>query len=258
MKPFSRISPSRMLAGIFLLLLAWVSPSGAREVMSISTGQNYPPYSGDNLPRGGMMADIITRLFEEMDVTVAFRRLPWKRALLQAQEGRVLASFPWEDKVELRRDFLMSEPVLFMDLHIYVDSRRGPVLKENEDLVGLRLCLPLGHQAHGLVDLYIRHKQVLVEQPASLKNCLEMLRLNRADFISASAMAAQQYGRQVYGYPEGVRRETVGRERVGLHLLFSRKHPHSVALKAAFDRLLAQYRADGRLVEIIAPHLWVP
>lgn len=246
--------------GIALLggLVISCFPVRAQEPSLLTTGVHYPPFTGTDLPNGGMFTDIITRIFAEMGEEISLKRLPWKRAFLQAETGDALGTFPWETRPDIDGRFHISDPVIHLWHYIYVDQERGPDLKTEKDLARLRYCLPLGYRAHGLVAEFMSAGRLQVEQPVSMTNCFEMLRLGRVDFVSLSAMAAQQHARMTYGYVDGVRKVPVGAVSVSLHLLVSRKVPDSQTFLNRFNKTLAGFRDTGRLEEIITPHLWVP
>ena len=239
-------------------LVALFAPARGQDPVLLTTGVNYPPITGADLPNGGIFTDIVTQIFTEMGEDVSLRRLPWKRAFLQADNGDVLGTFPWESRPDLEDRFHFSDPVIYLSHYIYVDSENGPNIAKAEDLSGLRYCLPLGYRAHGLAADYKGSGSLRVEQPVSMKNCFDMLKLGRVDFVSLSAMAAQQHARLSYGYADGVRKAPVGAVSVRLHLLISHKIPEGQNFLERFNRILGEFRHSRRLEQIIMPHLWVP
>lgn len=65
----------------------------AGETVAITTLE-WPPYTGQALPRNGATSDVVARAFDKAGVAVNLQVLPWKRAISTAKNGDPVAYFP--------------------------------------------------------------------------------------------------------------------------------------------------------------------
>ncbi len=237
----------------------WLSHDtiAAPERVVLTTGYNYSPYTGEQLPEGGMVTEIITTVLENMGLEPEYRRLPWKRALREAEEGRWLGTFPWEPRTELKKSFLYSDPIIVFDTKTYVDVNATQIPDSPKSLEGKKLCLPLGHRTYGLIGDMVEAGTLLTTSPGSMVQCFKQLKSGRVDLVSVSSMVARQYTKQVYGYVDGVQSLKIAATRTTFHLIISKRYPGGKKLMNFFNAELERMQALNALAPIVERHLWV-
>ncbi|MEQ8390044.1 MAG: transporter substrate-binding domain-containing protein [Thalassospira sp.] len=83
----------------------------AKPVINLVT-LDWPPYTGANLPDGGLLAHVVTAALDQVDINHTIEVYPWKRAVLDTlRENGFEAIFPLYDNPERRRQFLLSDPI---------------------------------------------------------------------------------------------------------------------------------------------------
>ncbi len=94
-----------------------------KEFVTMSIGE-WPPYTSLKQKHNGVVAHIISDIFEELGLKVRFQNMPWARAYEEAASGRTDGTGVWMYKREREKDFLYSEPVLneqFVFFHLKDD-----------------------------------------------------------------------------------------------------------------------------------------
>lgn len=70
------------------------SPAFSETKLSVTTLE-WPPYTSENLPRGGVTTAVVQKAFEEAKMDVTVDTLPWKRAISVAKDdAQAIAYFP--------------------------------------------------------------------------------------------------------------------------------------------------------------------
>lgn len=98
---------------LMLALVGCFSAKAAAEVQTlrISSGE-FPPWTGEHLPGGGYVNQLVQEAFATQGVTVEFVYLPWQRAFDEARQGRVDATSYWYANSERHSSMLFSEPLV--------------------------------------------------------------------------------------------------------------------------------------------------
>ncbi|WP_419904812.1 substrate-binding periplasmic protein [Kiloniella sp.] len=229
----------------------------ASERVVLTTGYNYAPYTGEQLPQGGMVTEIITSLLNRIGLDPEYRRRPWKRALHEAELGKYLGTFPWEPRSELNEAFYYSDPIIVVDIRTYFDANTPDLPQSATDLKGMKICLPLGHRTYGLIGEMINDGDLLITSPNSMEKCFKQLKSGRVDMVSVSGVVARQYAKQVYGYVDGVQALGIASSRTTFHMLISKRYSGAQELMNRLNAELEFMRAENTLAPIIERHLWV-
>jgi polar amino acid transport system substrate-binding protein len=223
------------------------SVPGAAPVLQIATGE-FPPYATASRADRGLALAVVRRAFELAGRQVQFHFLPWPRALAETREGHWDASAHWGVTPERRRDFLLSD-------NLYTE--RWLLLHRRDMALDWRGIDDLRPDKLGLVPEYTytpelweaaRAGRLRYEQPRNDVASLRMLLLGRIDVLPldrnvACDTLAQQFtpaeGQALSAHPRPLN------DRFTTHVLFPPVRPGSEALRAAFNRGLAQLRASG-------------
>lgn len=102
--------PTAFLAGFLFSLLSVTSRS---EALSLVTGNNYLPYSDEELPKGGLATKVVLQILRHADIDhdePEFR--PWVRGLTETESKNYDATFPYARTSEREEVLLYSEPFL--------------------------------------------------------------------------------------------------------------------------------------------------
>ena len=105
-----RTRPFIQIAICITVLLASAPIHSARAGTIHAATVNWPPYAASYLPNNGFTTEIITEAFRRTGYDVQISFLPWKRALLLAEQGKMDAVFSAYDSKERREKFIFSDP----------------------------------------------------------------------------------------------------------------------------------------------------
>ncbi len=131
----------RPLLGLALLLACW-TPGWAEEIRLV-TGE-FAPYSGENLPNGGMTTELVSGIFDRLGYSVSVAYLPWKRGYQGTRDGKFSATFPYSFNSERASEMLYSAPLRSSPVYLFVHVEAPLSKAAPENLQGLRLCTALG------------------------------------------------------------------------------------------------------------------
>ncbi|AJD50950.1 polar amino acid transport system substrate-binding protein [Thalassospira xiamenensis M-5 = DSM 17429] len=115
----------------------------------IVTGDYFAPFTGRDLPDGGIMTEIVRRAFEIAGydhAEIIWRS--WRQGYDMTVRGEVEGTFPYAYTPFRARSVLFSEPVASLPAFgWYAKSRQN--FETIDDLNGAALCLPLGYAELG-------------------------------------------------------------------------------------------------------------
>ncbi len=101
-------------AGLSLLALPGLPHAATARpstTVRIATG-DYPPYTDARQPDGGVVTARLRAALAHQGLDARFKFLPWARAKEETRAGHFDASSYWWSNEDLRRDFLLSRPVI--------------------------------------------------------------------------------------------------------------------------------------------------
>ncbi|OHX14093.1 hypothetical protein BI347_11670 [Chromobacterium sphagni] len=217
--------------------------------LTLASGE-FPPYSSEKLPQGGISAAIVREAFLAAGMAaprIAF--LPWKRGYSETEQNRFAASFPYARDANREKQFLFSTP-LHLDHFSYI-VRQGDEDAAKGRWRGKRLCLPLGWTT-AYIAADARKYQWRLERPPTLDNCLKMLNSNIVDMVSCNDFVASFTIRQLYGERSPFVIASVGRQQISaLYLIVSRRRPDASQLIRQFNQGLAALHRSGRYQQLV-------
>lgn len=240
------------------LLGCLVSMQAAATELRLVTGDNYPPFTGQALPGGGLLTQIVNAALAQQQLNSSLDWRPWKRGYLMAAQGKYDATFPYVQTAQRDSEFLFSKPLYTLEQHIF--SRAGEAFEPDNlaGLLGKRFCYPLGWQPPAVIQQLLDSGKITRHEPGKLSDCAKLLLLNRDDFFLADrllgAAALHATGADLSLY----RSSTTIFPNTTLHLMVSRQLPDAAALLQRFDQGLAQLRASGEYQRIIEQYLLQP
>jgi polar amino acid transport system substrate-binding protein len=157
-----------------LAVLAWIglpaAPASAEKMIFVTGGMSPPYVYEEDGKIVGMDTEVLTRFLRARGIAPQFRTAPWKRALTEAQQGRVHGIFSLF-KSEERDRFLYYPETPVNSVRTVVIGRKADnlAIKGLEDLKGLRVGVlhaykygPEFDNFPGLNKLYCRDKRELI------------------------------------------------------------------------------------------------
>ena len=231
-----------------MILSVFIDPVKADTLtLSLTTGDDYPPFTDRKLPLGGMATTLVISAFEKSGYLVKeIEWLPWKRGYTLALRGRYHATFPYGWTPERAESFYFSDP--FFPTKKYAWSRLGQAntLTNEEDLQGTVYCNPRGYADFGKIKELIDRNLLRRETPNSMLHCFKMLLQKRVDFVSAAPNDAIKALLEAGISPKEVQRSGFVITEIPLHVIVPKHIPKAQDIIDAFNKGLIILRENGR------------
>ncbi|MCP4396608.1 MAG: amino acid ABC transporter substrate-binding protein [bacterium] len=110
------------------------------DKVTLVTGE-WTPYSSETLEGYGFIAEIITEVLADVDVTPEYEFHPWTRCYSLVKRGKVWAAFPYSYTEERAADVLFSETVWESTSKFFYYNKERPYPYENlEDLLPYKIA----------------------------------------------------------------------------------------------------------------------
>lgn len=241
-----RIFPQALAA--LLLLCAGTSSAAPLKLV---TGDQYPPFTGQALPNGGMLTELVLLALHEADHQPQLAWLPWKRGYQATLKGQFDATFPYLPSAEREAEFLYSAALYETTQKVF--SRSDQPL-EPDQLSDKRLCLPLGWQPPKPLLPLLQSGRLQRHEPQDLSTCARLIALGRDDFFVADDLLGQRAIRQAGLGVDALRESRATLARNSLHLIVPRNRPGARELIAQFDAALRRLRDNGTYARILRSH----
>ncbi|WP_421865965.1 substrate-binding periplasmic protein [Motiliproteus sp.] len=241
------------LRAIALLLFALLAAVSKADNHQLVTGE-FPPFTGKDLPAGGLATDIITLAFTAMGENVEVSYLPWKRGYETTLRGRFLGTFAYSKNEEREKTWLFSKPLYNLE-EVFIGLSGSPLKYESDaDLKGLRICKPLGYNLFGLKKLHQQGDIALVH-PSDMEGCFRLLSKKRVDLVMTNKTTAETLKRRQIDGKLAFQVLSKPFVRIGHHLIIPKTHPNAQALMNRFDASLADLQASGQVEHLVAQHV---
>lgn len=244
-----------MLQRLLVYLLLTLPVLVQAESLRLVSGNDYAPFTGEQLPGGGMLSQLVQAALGERDIAITLDWRPWNRGYQMTLQGEYDATFPYIRTAEREREYAYSEPLFVAEQHLF--SRAGEVFEADNltALVGTRICYPLGWQPPAAIQQLIEEGRLTRHSPPGLEACAKLLLLNRDDFF-VSDLRLGQAALRASGAPlSRFRRSAKVFSSSALHLIVPRQHPQAEEIIASFNTGLASLRASGKYQQIIEDYL---
>ncbi|MCX4027485.1 transporter substrate-binding domain-containing protein [Endozoicomonas sp. SM1973] len=153
----------------------------------IATG-DWAPFTGKSLLNGGMLVEVVEAALKQTKHRYKIDYLPWKRAYKSLIEGNIAASFPWMLTEERQKLFSISDSIYKSTERFFVSKNFSIDYKKDQDIKGLRVCLPLGW-TQAPIQKFLDKKTLSLYQPKTEEDCFEAITLKRADLYSVNSIS---------------------------------------------------------------------
>jgi len=231
--------------GLVLPALALQAQPAQRPVRVVIGAENdWYPYSGDRQGHAeGMTVDLVRAAFAAVGIEARFELLPYARCMVQTKAGQLLACFNTTRTSLIEADYLWPARPMFEERFL-IYARADDTAANNlrvRDLEGQQVAVTRGYEYGSEFDGNSRIQRVVTSRD---ETNFRMLLRGRARFTLAPEVNTRLLMEQ--------HRELEGRFKVagqlplfGLYTAFSRGHPDSAAMLAAFDQGMKLITSNG-------------
>jgi len=232
-----------------LFFLFWVG-SCHSEGYAISTG-NFPPFVGEKIEGQGLATKIIQRTMKEMGNQTTITFLPWKRGFRDTYNGKYYGTYPYSKNKERQRKWHYSQPLYNLQEVFFSKVENNFVYTNNEDLVGLTVCKPIGYNLFNLKKI-VDDQTINLIRPPAMRNCFAMLNKGRVDLVmtnetSGFAVLVQEgFETKHFKVSDKVFVD------IGHHLIIPKKVEGGKEFIVKFDSTLEKLKAEGVVDQLIS------
>jgi polar amino acid transport system substrate-binding protein len=223
----------------------------AGEQLKLTTGE-YAPYTGENLPNGGPHTEVVRHALAKSGYGATFTFLPWKRGYERAARGEFSGTFPYVRNSDRENEFLFSTPYFTVTRNLFYLAKSGVNPDDLSTLKGKQLCVPLGFNLAPELSVMVERKELLIQAPPSLANCVDMLGLGRVDAFTSPADIGMEALKSASTSVTGKILSTpIGNTE--FHFLVPKANPRAQEIVTAFDQGLLKLKKKGDLKRIVKP-----
>lgn len=223
------------------------------EEINLVTGE-FAPYSGENLPNGGMLTDLVAGIFYQLGYPVSVTYLPWKRGYQQTLSGKFTATFPYSFSAERAEQMLYSAPLRSDYVHLFVHVDAQLKYAKLADLRGARLCTALGYNLFPQIQEAVTQELVELITVREMDSCVRMMESRRADGIFLTEQAGWHLIEQTAGSRGNYRMLQKPIHEVHEYLLVAKDYPGGAEILRRFNQELARRVANGDYQRLAARH----
>lgn len=227
----------------------------SQETIHIGIGE-MPPYASEHLEHYGFFCHIITEIFAKENITVKYEIVPWKRAIVMSERGKMHGTPGWYSTPEREKIFYVSDPLVddtqsFFHLKAYKFD-----WNTIEDLKGTRIGATLGYNYGEAFAKAEKEGKIYVERIAEDERNFRKLLKKRIDIFPMNTFTGYSMLKRMFKpetislfthHPKPVRVAT-------LHLLLSRNIPINKELVRIFNKGLKALRESGRYDVLFMKH----
>lgn len=224
------------------------------SAVKLVTGNNYPPYAGQDLPNLGMITEIVARIFQKMGHKPEIEFWSWKFGYDAAGECMFAATFPYMKSPEREKKFLFSQPIYDGLVSCFVKEGFPGKFEKPEDLAGLTFCEAEGYYTPG-IDALVKNNLVKVKKVKEVDTCFKMLKQGLADIVAVDQLVGRKQLKTLYGSTKGFREFDKALAIEPLHLMIPKCHPNANVLVYKFNEALADLKRKGVVKNIVRRHL---
>lgn len=231
---------------------ALLASACAADAVRINFDAEYPPFMSarDGQPSGVYPA-LIAAALALIQQPFSFEAKPWKRALLELDEGRAGVGGIYKNEARTAKyDF--SDPILTEHVAVYFNKARPIAFKTLADLYGKRVGVLRGWSYGDAFDAARRNGSVTVEEVTNDKANFLKLEHGRLDAV----LAVEEAGRSVIVAENlaSVEQSKALLASNTAHLAFNRSAGQTDLL-ARFNKAIAEMKRDGTLDTIVHAEL---
>lgn len=228
--------------------------ASSAEISVTLTNGEWPPITSEELPHGGIFSQLCRRAFELEGVKVDYSFMPWKRAMIMAENNEYAGTVAWRKDPAWEQKFYYSDPVFFIKTVFYHQKGKNFDWKELSDVGGMRIgvtrgflfiekistVLAVGGGKLDIANDNITSMKKLAEGRIDLFPCAQRV----ADYLIQTQLAGFDSSR-IKAHPKPLMQGE-------LYLLINRKMAGGQKLIDIFNRGLHKLRNSGEYDRIVS------
>lgn len=161
----------------------------ANKTIKVALGE-WPPYSSEDLPHGGLVPFILKQAMSTEDITTRLYFMPWQEAFTKTLQGKYSLSPGWLKTSERQRVMDFSEPMTYIDLRFVHAADKTFSWKSLDDIENLELGIVLGYSYGKNLDQRIQNGKIKTTDYLSEKEALIGLANGEIDLYAADSIVA--------------------------------------------------------------------
>ncbi|GGY52496.1 hypothetical protein GCM10011297_26780 [Bacterioplanes sanyensis] len=246
------------LTWVLLLLLAFVRTS-ADETIIIASGE-WPPYFSQQLPEEGVVSHVIRAAFAAAETEVQFEYFPWNRSLKMTRAGHFAMSPGWARTPDRERDFKFSHSPLITESNVFYYHKDNPIrfeqVWEYDPDKPIRLGATLGYNYGEAFEAFDKDNRFRLRRSPSDVDNLTLLLQRDIDVFPIDKRVGRELLKKHFSAEQRAQLAIIPQplRTTELYLLFSRRHPQTQQLQAAFEQGMMAIHADGTYQRIVQQH----
>src|SRR3990167_1232638 len=244
-----------MLQGVLVCLLSSLCLCAQADNLRLVTGDDYAPFTGQALPGGGMLTQVVKAVLDERSIAHSLDWRPWNRGYLKTLQGEYDATFPYVRTPQREQEYLYSAALSVAEQHIFSRAAEPIELDDPASLQGRRFCYPLGWQPPKALQELLDQGVLTRHSPTGLKECARLLLLGRDDFFISDLRLGETALRLTGADLSLFRRSVSAISNSTLHLIVPHKHPQGPQLIEQFNLGLRALQDSGRYQQMIDSYL---
>ena len=228
----------------------------AAQTVRLTNGE-WPPFTSESLPHGGLISRLITAAFAQEGIDVRYGYFPWKRAYAYGKSSEWDGAAGWVPTSERLMDYYFSEPIIYVDSALFHLKRVPFDWKTIDDLRKWRLGVATGYSYGEQWDHAASSGQLVVEEVATDAMNLNKLLHGRVDAVAMQVDVADHLMRQLLTPQEAaqITRHPRLLDHAPTCLAVSRQQQGAPELLARFNRGLQRIKESGTYATIVTETL---
>lgn len=208
---------------------------------------HFPPLKIEkSLEKPGIDVELLQVIFKQMGEEVNYEFLPWKRALLNAYEGKSLGLCSCSYTKDREKDLYFSDPIGTISVGIYTLSKSSDI-STIKDLNNLSVGVVRGYN----LEKELQNHNINIVTVGDNDSLIEMLNINRVNAIYAFKKPIEYIlkKKQIannFQYTEFRKSEYFA--------CFSKKFLTSDEFVKKFNSVLKKVKSDGRYNQILSKY----
>jgi polar amino acid transport system substrate-binding protein len=248
-----------------------VAPGTAATRLKINllTADDYAPFTDRDSLNGGLVTEVVQKAMERAAPEEGFAIHwvnDWSAHLEPLLSNALLdLGFPWlKPDCETTpgnfrcENFYFSDPMFEMLVLLFPNKNNPIAFTSDADIIGKNLCRPKGYYTHDLDKngrRWIADKKITLTQPASVKECFELLIEGKVDAVAINEFTGRAAIKEqgLAGQVEIVQSRPLSIE--GLHVVVHKTHPRARILLDTINAGLRDIKRTGVYQAIIDQHM---
>ena len=243
-----------LFAGVTLLLAALPShplfassPSHSFETITLANGE-WPPYQSQHLKHYGVASHIATEAFKAMGIKVEYSFLPWARAFVYSQQGRMHGTLVFTRTPEREKSFYYSDPIFYSQVVFFHRTDAPLQWRSVGDLRELQIGVTVGSNYGEEFNQALHNGELNVQKVNRDELNFYKLLAGRIDIfpinldvglaMTEKFLTTQERNRLTY-HPQPVYSSS-------LHLILGKTRAENARLIQIFNQGLHSLQNDGR------------